>query len=80
MHRNTILVKAAFATALGIASVPLAGLTEARAQGSAAVDQPFPAYNPYPPGILPNDYSRNCSGFGAKLKPSKLAISQNGKH
>src|SRR4051812_20668171 len=56
MRRDkTTLVKAAFATALGMASIPLAGLTEARAQGSAAVDQPFPAYNPYPPGILPND-------------------------
>jgi len=58
MHRNTTLVKAAFATVLGILSVPLAGLTEARAQ----VDQPFPAYNPYPalpgsipPSILPPD-------------------------
>jgi len=34
------LVKAAFATVLGVLSVPLAGCTEARAQ----VDQPFPAY------------------------------------
>jgi hypothetical protein len=41
MRRDTsTLVKAAFATVLGILSVPLAGLTEARAQ----VDQPFPAY------------------------------------
>jgi cytochrome c peroxidase len=55
MHPNTTLVKAAFATMLGIASIPLGGFTEARAQGSAAVDQPFPAYNPYPPGILPSD-------------------------
>ena len=53
MHRNTTLVKAAFATMLGIASIPLAGFTEARAQGSAAVDQPFPAYNPYPPAFSP---------------------------
>ena len=37
---------------LGIVSVPLAGFTEARAQ---QVDQPLPAYNPYPPGILPPD-------------------------
>ena len=59
MRRDTsTLVKAAFATVLGILSVPLAGLTEARAQ----VDQPFPAYNPYPalpgsipPSILPPD-------------------------
>ena len=34
------------------AFVPLAGFTEARAQ---QVDQPLPAYNPYPPGILPPD-------------------------
>jgi hypothetical protein len=27
----------------------LAGFTEAHAQGSAKLDQPFPAYNPYPP-------------------------------
>jgi cytochrome c peroxidase len=48
MHRDTgTLVKAAFATVLGIIlSVPLVGSTEARAQ---AVDQPVPAYNPYPP-------------------------------
>jgi cytochrome c peroxidase len=53
MRRDTrTLVKAALATVLGIVSVPLAGLTEARAQ---QVDQPLPAYNPYPPGILPPD-------------------------
>src|SRR6267154_2181200 len=46
-------VKAAFATVLGVLSVPLAGFTEAQAQ--VPVDQPFPAYNPYPPGILPSD-------------------------
>src|SRR5260370_32832944 len=46
-------VKAAFATVLGVLSVPLAGFTEAQAQ--VPVDQPFPAYNPYPPGILPAD-------------------------
>src|SRR3984893_9767673 len=52
MRRDTrTLVKAAFATVLGILSVPLAGSTEAQAQ----LDQPFPAYNPYPTGILPND-------------------------
>jgi hypothetical protein len=51
MRRDTgTLVKAAFAAVLGILSVPLAGFTEAR-----AVDQPFPAYNPYPtfPGSVP---------------------------
>jgi len=42
---KSTLLTAAFATALGILSVPLAGLTEARAQ----VDRPFPPYNPYPP-------------------------------
>ena len=53
MRRNTrTLVRAAFAMVLGVVSVPLAGSTEARAQ---AVDQPVPAYNPYPPGILPPD-------------------------
>jgi hypothetical protein len=47
MRRDTqTLVNAAFATVLGILSVPLVGSTEARAQ---AVDQPLPAYNPYPP-------------------------------
>jgi len=46
MRQDTAtLVKAAFATVLGILSVPLAGSTDARAQ----VDQPFPPYNPYPP-------------------------------
>jgi hypothetical protein len=48
MRRYTsILAKAAFATVLGILSVPVAGVTEAQAQ--AQVDQPFPPYNPYPP-------------------------------
>ena len=42
---NSTLAKAAFATVLGILSVPFVGSTEARAQ----VDQPFPPYNPYPP-------------------------------
>lgn len=46
MRRHTSkFVKAAFATLLGVLSVPLAGSTEVRAQ----VDQPFPPYNPYPP-------------------------------
>jgi hypothetical protein len=46
MRRDTwTLLKAAFATVLGILSVPLAGFTAAQAQ----VDQPFPPYNPYPP-------------------------------
>src|SRR6202008_2226501 len=50
MRRGTCtLVKAAFATVLAILSIPLAGSTEARAQGTAPLDQPFPAYNPYPP-------------------------------
>ena len=46
------LVRAAFATVMGVLSVPLAGSTEARAQ---PVDLPanVPAYNPYPSGILP---------------------------
>ena len=47
MRRDTrTLVHATFATVLGILSVPLAGSTEAWAQ---VVDQPIPAYNPYPP-------------------------------
>jgi cytochrome c peroxidase len=50
MRRDTsTLVKAGFAMVLAILSVPLAGSTEARAQGTAPLDQPFPAYNPYPP-------------------------------
>src|ERR1700730_10610804 len=52
MGRHTsMLATTAFATVLGILSVPLAGFTEARAQ----VDQPFPPYTPYPSGILPAD-------------------------
>jgi cytochrome c peroxidase len=48
MHRNTrTLVRTAFATVLGVLSVPLAGSTEGRAQ------IPPPPYNPYPSGILP---------------------------
>jgi cytochrome c peroxidase len=50
MRRDTqTLVNAAFATVLGVLSVPLAGSTEARAQGTAPLDQPVAAYNPYPP-------------------------------
>jgi cytochrome c peroxidase len=46
MRRHTRrLVKAAFATVLGILSVPFVGSAGAQAQ----VDQPFPPYNPYPP-------------------------------
>src|SRR5690242_10330016 len=54
MDRDTrTLVRAAFATVLGVLSVPLAGSTPARAQ----VDIPsnIPVYNPYPSGILPAD-------------------------
>ena len=48
MRQDTrTLVKAAFATVLGVLSVPLAGSTEVRAQ------IPPPPYNPYPSGILP---------------------------
>ena len=53
MRQDTrTLVRAAFATVLGVLSVPLAGSTEARAQ---PVDLPanIPPYNPYPSGILP---------------------------
>src|SRR5246127_2054071 len=56
MRRDTCtLVNAAFATVLGILRVPLAGSTEARAQGTAPLDQPLPAYNAYPrlPGSVP---------------------------
>jgi cytochrome c peroxidase len=58
------LLKAAFATMLGVLSVPLVGSTEAQAQ----VDQPFPPYNPYPPlpgsnppSILPPDLQPELS-------------------
>jgi cytochrome c peroxidase len=47
MHRDTrTLVRAAFATVLGVLSLPLAGSTGAHAQTP-------PPYNPYPSGILP---------------------------
>jgi hypothetical protein len=50
MRRDkSALVKTAFATVMGILSIPLAGFTQAQAQGTAPLDQPFPAYNPYPP-------------------------------
>src|SRR5438874_11078640 len=55
MRQDTrTLARAAFATVLGVLSVPLAGSTEARAQ---PVDIPFNVtpYNPYPSGILPAD-------------------------
>src|SRR5580700_9158463 len=47
MRRATwTLVRAAFATVLGVLSIPLAGSTEVHAQTP-------PPYNPYPSGILP---------------------------
>jgi cytochrome c peroxidase len=47
MRRNTrTLLRTAFATLLGVLSVPLFGATEVPAQTA-------PAYNPYPSGILP---------------------------
>ena len=47
MRRDTwTLVRAAFATVLGVLSVPLAGSTGVHAQTP-------PPYNPYPSGILP---------------------------
>jgi cytochrome c peroxidase len=47
MRRDTrTLVRTAFATVLGVLSLPLAGSTEVRAQTP-------PPYNPYPSGILP---------------------------
>src|SRR3984893_15694012 len=47
MRQDTrTLVRAAFATVLGVLSVPLAGSPEVRAQMP-------PPYNPYPSGILP---------------------------
>src|SRR5690349_362204 len=60
MRRDTLtILKAVFATMLGILSVSLA---EPQAQTPAKLDQPFPAYNPYPPlpganppSILPPD-------------------------
>src|SRR5215813_5317183 len=63
MREDTLtILQAVFATVLGVLSVTLAGLTEAQAQGPAKLDQPFPAYNPYPPlpgsvppTVLPRD-------------------------
>ena len=75
MRRDTpTLVKAAFATVLGILSVPLAGSTEARAQ------TPRHPTTPIPSSILPPDLNSEITGFDAKFKPSSLAISQSGKH
>ncbi len=55
MHRNTrTFVKAAFATALGILSGPLAGPPEVQAQTP-------PAYNPFPSGILPANLDSEIS-------------------
>src|SRR6202045_2580135 len=55
MHRDTrTLVKAAFATVLGVLSVPLAGFTEVHAQTP-------PNYNPYPSGILPANLDSEIS-------------------
>ena len=58
-QKTRLLAKAAFATALGVLSVPLAAPNEARAQ----IDQPIPPCNPYPSGILP-----------ANLQPELLRV------
>src|ERR1700738_604961 len=55
MRQDTrTLVRAAFATVLGVLSVPLTGSTEARAQTP-------PPYNPYPSGILPANLDSEIS-------------------
>jgi cytochrome c peroxidase len=55
MRRDTrTLVRAAFATVLGVLSLPLAGSTEVRAQTP-------PPYNPYPSGILPANLDSEIS-------------------
>jgi cytochrome c peroxidase len=55
MRQDTrTLVRAAFATVLGVLSVPLAGSPEARAQTP-------PPYNPYPSGILPANLDSEIS-------------------
>ena len=48
-RRTSAFVTAGFAAVLGILGVPHAPSAQAR------VDQLFPPYNPYPPGILPPD-------------------------
>ena len=55
MHRNTTLVGAAFATALGVLCVP----HPAFAQADFRPDIPVPPYNPYPPlpGFTPAQHS-----------------------
>ena len=55
MRRDTrTLVRAAFATVLGVLSLPLAASTEVRAQTP-------PPYNPYPSGILPANLDSEIS-------------------
>jgi hypothetical protein len=55
MRQDTrTLVRAAFATVLGVLSVPLAGSPEVRAQTP-------PNYNPYPSGILPANLDSEIS-------------------
>jgi hypothetical protein len=88
MRRDTRnLVTASFAAVLGVVSVPLAASTEARAQGTAPLDQPVPAYNPYPPlpgyippAFSPPIYSQRHYGYGAKFKLFSRAISQSIRH
>ena len=62
MRRHTrTLLRAAFATVLGILSVPLAGLTEARAQNPT----PVPIFPP--PGFVVPLADQPCILFGNKL-------------
>jgi hypothetical protein len=46
-RHTSAFVAAGFAAVFGILSL--------LHTGPAAADQPFPPYNPYPPGILPSD-------------------------
>jgi hypothetical protein len=89
MRRDTsTLVKSAFATVLGILSVPHAG--------SAQQGPPFPppgTASPFPPYIRIQRGSTPCRlaffrpiwirrsrGFSVKFKPSSIVILQSGRH
>ena len=77
MRQDTrTLVRAAFATMLGVLSLPLAGSTAAQAK----IDQPIPPYNPYPSGILPADLQPELLRVRGEVAPSSIAIWQSGTH
>ena len=88
MRRDTgALVKAAFATVLGILSVPIMGSPRRKGRGQRRWTSPFRLTTLIRRCLALSRLlfslpicSRRYYGFDAKFRPSSGAISQSGKH